>query len=141
VALEQNSGIVAALNLGLAHCSGQYIARMDADDVALCDRLESVQCTIQTHRCRRQVRFLEENPGISVLGGAVKIIGDSTENGQVFCPPISVGSLHASLFFSCSVFHPTLMARRQVFEDFKYSSQYPISEDWALWLEVGLLFH
>lgn len=40
--LFTNSGIVAAMNLGLKHCRGEYIARMDSDDVATTDRLQYV---------------------------------------------------------------------------------------------------
>lgn len=66
----------------------------------------------------------------------MRIIGDSPENGTVFCPTSDVGALHLSLFFTCCVFHPTVIARKRVFEDFSYPSAYPISEDWALWLQV-----
>lgn len=40
LSLSTNCGIVEALNHGLKHCTGKYVARMDSDDIALPDRIE-----------------------------------------------------------------------------------------------------
>ena len=53
---EHNLGLPGALNLGLSAARGEYIARMDADDVSLPERL------------MKQVSWLDENPETSVLG-------------------------------------------------------------------------
>ena len=49
---ENNIGLTKSLNVGLSHCSGKYIARMDADDISVSTRLE------------KQVVFMEANPKI-----------------------------------------------------------------------------
>lgn len=54
--LEKNSGTARALNQALAHCDTEYIARMDADDVADCKRFEM------------QLNYLKRNPRTDVLG-------------------------------------------------------------------------
>ena len=46
---EINSGIVVTLNKGLKYATGEYIARMDADDIAVAERLE------------KQIEFMEKN--------------------------------------------------------------------------------
>ena len=59
---EPEKGIVPALNKGLEHCQSPYIARMDADDISLPQRLEL------------QYRFLETNSQIHLYAGRVKHI-------------------------------------------------------------------
>jgi len=55
------SGVSAAFNTGLGPARGAYVARMDADDIALPDRLE------------RQVAYLEARPGVAICGAGVEI--------------------------------------------------------------------
>jgi glycosyltransferase involved in cell wall biosynthesis len=59
VQLENNVGLGLALNIGLIRCRGDLVARMDADDICLHDRLE------------KQLAFLEKNPHADVIGGAI----------------------------------------------------------------------
>lgn len=59
VAKWENAGLAAALNSGLKACKYQWVARMDADDIAKTDRFE------------KQMEFLESHPQISILGGAI----------------------------------------------------------------------
>lgn len=56
---EENIGLGKALNLGLAHCRNELVARMDTDDIAKPDR------------CEKQLRAFEENPALSLYGSAV----------------------------------------------------------------------
>ena len=58
-----NKGLAASLNRGILLSQGEYIARMDADDIALPTRLE------------RQVRFLDEHPACVVVGTAAEVVG------------------------------------------------------------------
>ena len=54
----RNQGLSAALNLGLTYCRAPFIARMDGDDIALPERLE------------KQLNFLEQTPGVALVGCA-----------------------------------------------------------------------
>ena len=56
---EENIGLGRALNLGLAHCRNELVARMDTDDIA------------KPERCEKQLRAFEENPALSLYGSAV----------------------------------------------------------------------
>lgn len=59
IKLFDNSGIAACLNIGIEHASTNTIFRMDSDDISYPDRLE------------KQIDFLDKNPEIDVLGGAI----------------------------------------------------------------------
>ena len=117
------SGIVEALNLGLQHCHGKYVARMDADDVAFQNRLE------------KQVDFLEANPEVAVLGAAVEYIGSDGQNlGRIRRSDIT-----RSLLRRNPLLHPTVIIRRNVLQEFHfvYRSEFEYAEDYFLWLEIS----
>ena len=61
---EENIGLTKSLNKGLKVAKGKYIARMDADDISLSDRLE------------KQVNFMEEHPEVGVCGANILCFGD-----------------------------------------------------------------
>lgn len=65
VRTPRNLGLPLALNLGLRFCQAPFIARMDGDDIALPTRLE------------KQLRFLNENSGISLVGCAAMRMDES----------------------------------------------------------------
>jgi glycosyltransferase involved in cell wall biosynthesis len=79
----ENGGIVAALNEGINVSRGNYIARMDADDVASPDRLMYIDfISFHLSRCvsldnifdqRRQYNFLREHSEVDIVGGAVEV--------------------------------------------------------------------
>ncbi|MGA3161874.1 MAG: glycosyltransferase [Terracidiphilus sp.] len=58
IRVPHNLGLTFALNIGLLYCHAPFVARMDGDDIALPTRLEM------------QLRFLEENPGVALVGCA-----------------------------------------------------------------------
>jgi len=125
VTRTEHGGIVKALNDGIGVARGKYIARMDADDIASPDRL------------MRQLKFLCEHPEVDIVGGAVEIFGSGSNTKTKLVEfPCSVGAVHWSMFFNCCLVHPTVMARRTVFDKFQYNEKYNHVEDYALWLEI-----
>lgn len=58
---EKNSGIVVTLNKGIQFARGEYIARMDSDDISLCNRIE------------RQVLFLDSHAHIGLIGSVLLV--------------------------------------------------------------------
>jgi glycosyltransferase involved in cell wall biosynthesis len=122
---EGNTGIVAALNRGLGECRAPYIARMDADDIALPDRLE------------RQVAHMEANPDIVALGTSLAYID---ERGKSL-DRVRRCALGGSMLRGNPLLHPTVMLRRGVLEQhaIRYRAEYIYAEDYYLWLELSRL--
>jgi len=122
ISLECNQGIVKALNIGLGVCSGDFIARMDADDVALANRLTL------------QLEAITNTPTVGVLGGALTYINESGKDLGL----IRRCNLHASRLAGNPLLHPTVMMRRSLLvqHQLHYQEEYLYAEDYFLWLEI-----
>jgi glycosyltransferase involved in cell wall biosynthesis len=118
---ERNLGLVASLNRGLELARGELVARMDADDVSLPQRL------------RRQVDFLDANPEIGACGAWTVTAGRRA--GAHVEYPTRPEELRCRLLFDPAMAHPTLCLRRAWLErhDLRYDAAYPHAEDYDLW--------
>jgi len=113
-----NAGIVAALNRGLEEARGAYIARMDADDIALPRRFE------------RQIGFMEAT-GVDLCGSWFTEFGHGIPRGVRW--PHGESELRTAMLFQNSICHPTLTAKRAVFEKLRYREDYRLAEDYDLY--------
>lgn len=121
-----NQGLVVSLNKGLEIASGlQYIARMDADDISLTDRLE------------RQVAFMDANSDVGVCGTWLESFGSAPK--AVWSPPCDDEDIKCSLLFESVLYHPTILFRKSLLEDHSvlYSSEFPHAEDYELWSRLA----
>lgn len=128
ISLAENHGIPTALNIGLRSCQGKYVARLDADDLCLPNRLE------------HQVTILEMNPDIGVLGGSALAITDQGET----LPPIHVkadANLGCQLLFGNRLKSSTVMIRRSLLEDnaIFFDEDYPNAQDYELWCRLSYI--
>jgi len=124
---KQNEGIVSALNMGLELADGDFLARMDADDVSNLDRF------------RRQVEYFQQHENVDVLGTAVtRFSADTGKETLIDFPNISHSSIVWESLFFCPIAHPSVMVRwtSKVRQHFKYSDKYPLCEDYHLWLSL-----
>ncbi|WP_157971731.1 glycosyltransferase family 2 protein [Halorussus litoreus] len=123
---DRNVGFVRTLNQGLDMCSGKYVARMDADDVARRDRIE------------KQVRFLESHPEVGIVGSYWENFADETESTQLVTVPETDAEIRWNVLLHCPFGHPTVLLRRRVLEDkdLRYSPHYSEIEDYELWPRV-----
>ncbi|MBI4515810.1 MAG: glycosyltransferase family 2 protein [Deltaproteobacteria bacterium] len=107
-------GLVSALNTGLAHCRGRYVARMDADDVMHRERLAV------------QVRALEATPELAAVGCHVRLFPrDGLRAGRRAYERWlnNIDSAHRvreEAFVECPIVHPTLVIRRELLVEFGY---------------------
>ncbi|NJJ38390.1 glycosyltransferase family 2 protein [Paenibacillus apii] len=116
---SENMGIVTSLNQGLDLARGQYIARMDSDDIAALNRLEV------------QAYFMDQNRSIDVCG-----TGYTTNYlGPVKLNPMNHEEIKVWLLFYCCILHPSVMMRRSSVNrlHIRYDSNYPHAEDYELW--------
>lgn len=120
----EHSGLTRALNAGVAASSAPYIARMDADDVALPDRLE------------RQVRYLDEHRDVGVVGGAYVLVDGGGRTLGTVRPPRGDRRLqHALTRYNCFL-HATVTIRRAALDEVGgYRLQN--AEDYDLWLRIA----
>ncbi len=119
----KNFGIVYQLNKGIDNSNGEFIARMDADDISYPDRFH------------KQIEFLNINPQIDVIGSFAKKFGEDFGLMEYkYNRPEQISFL---LNFYCYMLHPTVIMRKRIFSKFKYSSDYPLAEDYGLWCQVN----
>lgn len=123
---EFNMGISRTLNRGIEISKGEYIARMDADDISLPNRFE------------KQVAYMDEFKMVGVLGTGIIIFGEGIEE-----IPYSFASdmqqAKADLFFNSSLAHPTVMIRKKVLlvNNLAYEEEYEGLEDFVLWWRIS----
>lgn len=132
--IHQNpgQGIVSALNFAAFEANGRYFARMDADDIALPQRLE------------RQVELLECEPGIGIVGAEVEIfakdgVGEGYRLYQEWVnglrTPLEIGR---EMFVESPIPHPTAMLSSTLFRALGGYREVPWAEDYDLWLRAHL---
>lgn len=123
---QPRRGIAAALNFGLDKASGDYIARMDADDISLPRRISV------------QVKFLEENKEIDVLGTQCDVID---ENGQIIgcidSGKYGDSEIKSNLIFENCIIHPSVMMRRKLIEQGWRYDEDCYAEDLRLWMQMA----
>jgi len=119
----ENKGLTDSLITGLTLARGEYIARMDGDDVSLSDRFE------------KQVNFLDEHPDY-VCCGCNYIEIPSGKKSQLYQTDeeIKVGLLSNSQFA-----HPTVMMRASILRKNKigYDMAWELAEDYKLWIDLS----
>ena len=97
---SKNRGLAYALNRSILHAGGEFIARMDADDIS------------RPERFMKQVKFLRENPEYMWVSSAADLFEGKRVWGSAYRPemPDARSFLHSSPYI-----HPAVMFRREVF--------------------------
>lgn len=109
-----------SLNLGLHHCRGELIARMDADDVAYSDRLA------------KQVAFMDRNQDISVCGSFCDLINQEQKKVGEWKYPTTDKEIRRAMYWINPLCHPSVIYRRKVVADCGGYFAF-FAEDYALW--------
>lgn len=122
---EHNMGVAATLNRGLDLAAGEYIARMDADDISLPTRFEF------------QVDFLDKHLHTAVVGCEVYFFD---ENGFIRNGGYSSNfrQMKVDLFFFCGLAHPSVMMRKSMVRRVGgYDLSFNGLEDYELWSRIS----
>ena len=119
-------GLARSLNRALDDASGRYVARLDADDVAVENRLE------------RQLARFGSLPGIAVVGSAVVDLDADGRRGRAHVLPSDGAALRWHALFSSPFFHPTVLVDRELLDrhGLRYDAGYLESEDYDLWTRL-----
>ena len=97
---QNNRGLTRSLNKGIQFSGGEYVARMDADDIALPERLE------------KQVKFLDEHPEIGVVGSFHCEVSASLQKSIVKKFPTEDSAIRKTLIKENPFSHPTVIMRK-----------------------------
>ncbi len=121
---EQNLGVAVTLNKGLALAKGEYIARMDADDISLPDRLAKQEAYLTTH------------DDIAVLGCGIERFNANEKLGiRRFATDAE--QMAIDMLFACGLAHPSAMMRTNVVKGLGgYDEDFNGLEDYELWCRV-----
>ncbi len=120
---ETNLGLIKTLNKGIDACAGEYIIRMDADDISEPKRIE------------KQICFMEKHPHIGVCGTWADVIDI---NGKITGRIVNQTSplfLAVSLLFTVPLIHPSVCFRSSVLKNHLYH-EVPVAEDFDLWCRL-----
>jgi len=121
---NQNQGLIGSLNEAIGYSRGEYIARMDADDISLPERLE------------KQISFMESKK-IVLCGSWAEVI-DSIGNTikHYIYPPIGSKKIRLYSIIHCPFIHPSVMFRKEIFEKVGGYKSYKNIEDYELWTRI-----
>lgn len=122
---EKNLGITKTLNKGLAWCRGNiaplYIARLDCGDV--CDGT----------RFYEQVRAMERDPALVLLGSWCLFIDRRTGSGYKYTTPLDHEDIREEMYVRNVFIHPTIMIRSSALGGVgDYPEDHVLAEDYAL---------
>jgi glycosyltransferase involved in cell wall biosynthesis len=127
---NDGSGVSKAFNTGLGSARGRFIARMDADDLALPTRLE------------RQLGYLETHPEIGIAGACVEIFstagiaGGNRRYQRWLNACRTPGQIHRELFIESPIPNPTALFRAEVIQQLGGYGDPPWPEDYDLFLKA-----
>jgi glycosyltransferase involved in cell wall biosynthesis len=120
-----NLGVANSLNQGLTLARGEYIVRMDSDDIALSDRFEKL------------ILYMDNHPDVSICGSWVEYIGIKKDKSFWFTFE-DHDDIKTALLFGNAIAHPTVILKREIFlqnHEF-YNPLFSKSEDYELWTRL-----
>ena len=123
---QSRAGLTRSLNRALGLATAPLVARMDADDVALPDRLA------------RQLAFLASHPEVGLLGTGCHEIAPSGEILQTIRPPTEDAAIRRALIRRNPFVHSSMVMRREAAEAVGgYDEGLPVAQDYDLWVRMS----
>lgn len=122
---KKNEGLVKSLNDGINQARGEYIARMDADDISL------------PNRFALQYKYLQDHHGIGALGGNFSLVGADGQHIRDINHPLTSKLINWKMCFENPIQHPTVMMRRDILKKLDGYRDFKASEDYDLWQRMS----
>lgn len=123
----KNLKLSGTLNVAIAHSKGEYLARMDADDWSLPDRLA------------KQVAYMDAHPEVGVSGGSMEVCDEHLKVVSVRRYHQTDADIRRHLFRYSPFSHPLIMIRKSVLKDSGfYRGEFNPAEDYELYFRIGL---
>lgn len=118
-----NTGYVESLNMAIGLSNGEYIARMDGDDISLPERIE------------KQVGYMASHLEVGVLGGGYKFLGTN----KALIPIVEHDKIKIGLLKESQLAHPTVMFRASMLKnlDRLYKIDFLPCEDYEFWVYLS----
>lgn len=120
-----NYGYVKHLNDGINLAKGDFIIRMDGDDICCKNRFSKL------------LEFMIKNPSIGVCGSYVKVFGDSKE--YIWKLPLQNNAIKALLPFRIPFVHPSVIIKKSILiaNQINYQNDYLPAEDYEIWCKLS----
>lgn len=126
---KENLGIQKTLNKGLGITKGEYVARIDDDDV-----------WSDSGKLEAQVRFLDEHSDHVLVGTGVIMVDEEREELFRFLQPIDDKAIRDRMLFKSCFMHSAVLFRREIVLElggYSEREEHKHIEDYQLWLELG----
>ncbi|MCP5372505.1 MAG: glycosyltransferase [Hyphomicrobiales bacterium] len=122
----RNIGLTPSLNVGLAAARGEFVARMDADDICTPERLE------------RQVAAMDADPDLALVGSSYRLIDDRGQVVRTKVKPLDDFQARWVAMFRTPVEHSSAMVRRGVLtaHGLRYDESFRSAQDYDFWLRI-----
>ncbi len=125
---QPQAGLTRALNRALGLARAPVVARLDADDLALPERLE------------RQLAFLASHPEVGLLGTAAREVDPSGREVAVLRPPEDDAAIRCALIRRNPFVHSSVLMRRALVEaSGGYDPAFEVAQDYDLWMRMSRL--
>lgn len=123
---RENRGLVATLNESISLARGDYIARLDSDDIAFSDRLS------------RQVAILSKKPKVVLVAGCFEVFDEDSEYLYREVIPAYNEDIKRAMYLRNPIGHSSVMFRKSAFDKVGgYSSECGPTEDYELWSRLA----
>jgi glycosyltransferase involved in cell wall biosynthesis len=132
---KENKGLVCSLNKGLDEAKGEFIARMDGDDISLPDRLQ------------KQLDYLKSHPETDLLASTVQLINEKGQHTGFWKEDrdnTSPSHIYEFLPVNNCIAHPSILARADIIKSLRYREAQGQAEDydlWLRWISAGKTIH
>jgi glycosyltransferase involved in cell wall biosynthesis len=123
---HDNMGHANSLNKALGLAKGEYIARMDADDISLPTRFE------------KQIEYMDAHSDIAVLGTSICLIDEDGKQYQEIIHTVSSEDIAKEIFDANPLAHPSVLIRKNIILEMNgYRPVFDPAEDYELWLRIS----